>query len=84
MGGRGTDRAIGQHAGVFYLEADIIMNMKQDVRQLIVILSVASIGIGMVPAFLIGHWLFFLVAAGVSVAMLWIGYFAMRWLETRL
>ena len=84
MGGRGTDRAIGQHTVVFYLEADTIMNMKQDLRRLIVILSVASLGIMMIPAFLLGRWLFFLGAACVFVAMLWIGYYTMRWLEKRI
>ena len=68
----------------FYLEADTIMDMKQDLRWLIVILSVASFGFGMIPAFLVGHWLFFLGAACVFVAMLWIGYYTMRWLEKRI
>lgn len=84
MGGLGAERAGGQHTGVFYLEADTIMDMKQDLRRLIVILSVASFGFGMIPAFLVGHWLFFLGAACVFVAMLWIGYYTMRWLEKRI
>lgn len=67
--------------GFFYLEAAIIM---KDFRRLIVILSVASLGFGMIPAFLLGHWLFFLGAACVFVAMLWIGYYTMQWLEKRI
>lgn len=66
------------------MEADTIMNMKQDLRWLIVILSVVSLGIMMIPAFLLGRWLFFLGAACVFVAMLWIGYYTMQWLEKRI
>lgn len=57
------------------------MNLEQDFRRLVVILSVASLGIGMIPAFLLGRWLFFLGVAGAFVACLWAGFYAMRWLE---
>jgi len=45
------------------------------------ILSVVILGLMMIPAFLLGQWLFFLGCAGVTVVCLWIAYFMARRLE---
>jgi hypothetical protein len=57
------------------------MSVERNFRRLVVILSVASLGIGMIPAFLVGHWLFFLGCVGAFVAFLWVAYFIARRLE---
>ncbi len=57
------------------------MNVERNFRRLAVILSVASLGIGTIPAFLLGHWLFFLGGVGAFVACLWVAYFMARRLE---
>ncbi|MDE2180714.1 MAG: hypothetical protein KGJ40_07700 [candidate division NC10 bacterium] len=56
-------------------------SVERNFRRLVVILSVASFVIGMIPAFLIGHWLFFLGCVGAFVIWLWVAYFMARRLE---
>ncbi|MDE2181362.1 MAG: hypothetical protein KGJ40_11045, partial [candidate division NC10 bacterium] len=56
-------------------------SVERNFRRLVVILSVVSLVIGMIPAFLIGHWLFFLGCVGAFVIWLWVAYFMARRLE---
>jgi hypothetical protein len=56
-------------------------SVERNFRRLVVILSVASLGFGLIPALLIGHWLLFLGSAGAFVAWLWIAYLMARRLE---
>lgn len=55
--------------------------VERNFRLLVVILSVVSIVIGIIPALLIGHWLLFLGSVGVFVAWLWIAYLMARRME---
>ena len=57
------------------------LSVERNFRLLAVMLSVASLVILMIPAFLVGHWLFFLGCAGVFWGMLWTGYMMARRLE---
>ncbi len=56
-------------------------SVERNFRRLVIILSVASLVIGMIPAFLIGHWLFFLGSVGAFVIWLWIAYIMARRME---
>jgi hypothetical protein len=56
-------------------------SVERNFRRLVIILSFASLGIGMIPAFFIGHWLFFLGCIGVFIVFLWIAWFMARRLE---
>lgn len=55
--------------------------VERNFRLLAAILSVASLVIIMIPAFLVGHWLFFLGCVGVFWGLLWTGYMMARRLE---
>jgi sterol desaturase/sphingolipid hydroxylase (fatty acid hydroxylase superfamily) len=56
-------------------------SVERNFRLLVIILSVAALVMGMIPAFLIGHWLFFLGCVGAFVIWLWVAYFMARRLE---
>ncbi|MDE2321152.1 MAG: hypothetical protein KGL31_04450 [candidate division NC10 bacterium] len=56
-------------------------SVERNFRRLVMILSVVSFGLGMIPAFFIGHWLFFFGCIGAFVGWLWIAYFMARRLE---
>lgn len=56
-------------------------SVERNFRLLVIILSVVAIVFGMIPAFLVGHWLFFMGAVGAFVVWLWIAYLMARRLE---
>lgn len=63
------------------MNVDLDPSVERNFRKLAMILSVVIIGLMMIPAFLLGQWLFFLGCAGVTVVCLWIAYFMARRLE---
>jgi 1,4-dihydroxy-2-naphthoate octaprenyltransferase len=56
-------------------------SVERNFRRLVMILCVVSLGFGMIPAFLVGHWLFFLGCVGIFWGLLWTGYMMARRLE---
>jgi 1,4-dihydroxy-2-naphthoate octaprenyltransferase len=56
-------------------------SVERNFRLLATILSGVSLVVGMIPAFFVGHWLFFLGCVGVFWGLLWIGYIMARRLE---
>ena len=63
------------------MSVDLNSSVERNFRRLVMILSVVFPGLLMIPAFLLGYWLFFLGCAGVIVVCLWIAYFMARRLE---
>lgn len=57
------------------------LSVERNFRFLAAILSGVSLVLGMIPAFLVGHWLFFLGCVGVFWGLLWTGYMMARRLE---
>ncbi|NJD68076.1 MAG: hypothetical protein C3F12_11345 [Candidatus Methylomirabilota bacterium] len=56
-------------------------SVERNFRRLVIILSGVALVLGMIPAFLIGHWLFFLGCTGAFIAWLWVAYLMARRLE---
>ena len=63
------------------MSVDLNSSVERNFRKLAMILSVVTLVLMMVPAFLLGNWLFWLGCAGVVVGMLWIAYFMARRVE---
>jgi uncharacterized membrane protein YccC len=63
------------------MSVNLSSSVERNFRRLAMILSVVFPVLIMIPAFLLGHWLFFLGCAGFTVVCLWIAYFMARRLE---
>jgi hypothetical protein len=50
-------------------------------RRLAIILTFVAIAVGMIPAFFVGHWLFFLGCIGAFIAWIWFAYLMARRME---
>jgi hypothetical protein len=57
------------------------MNLERGFRRLLVVLSVAVLSLGIGLGVMLGSWPQFIGVAGFSVALLWLGFFAVRWIS---
>jgi hypothetical protein len=55
------------------------MNLERGFRRLVVALSFAVVGLGIATDILMGLWPQFTRGAGVLFALLWVGFYAVRW-----
>ncbi len=55
------------------------MNLERRFRRLVVVLSFAVVGLGIATDILMGLWPQITRDAGVLLALLWVGFYAVRW-----
>jgi len=58
------------------------MSLERGFRRLVVVLSIAVLAVGVALGLVVGSWPILIGGAGVLIVLLWLVFYAVRWVTT--